>query len=68
SERQCVDVIKRHIVGRRGMLISHNLDIVRELSEEIIVLCDGRIESRGNHQALLDDSPLYRRLLEKWDV
>ncbi|WIE82420.1 ABC transporter ATP-binding protein [Curtobacterium sp. MCPF17_021] len=46
------------------LLISHDLAVVRQLADQVIVLRDGRIVERGNTDAVLDDPQQdYTRML-----
>jgi ATP-binding cassette subfamily C protein CydD len=48
--------------GRTLILIAHRLRTVRE-ADRIVVLKDGRIVQTGIHAELLQNSPLYRRMV-----
>jgi ATP-binding cassette subfamily B protein len=50
--------------GRTTFVIAHRLSTIA-LADEVVVLEDGRVAARGNHQELLEDSPLYREIAEK---
>jgi peptide/nickel transport system ATP-binding protein len=46
------------------LLISHDLAVVRQLADQVIVLRDGRVVERGNTDAVLDDPHQdYTRML-----
>ena len=47
--------------GRMTILISHRFSTVR-MADEIIVLDDGRIVERGDHDALMQKGGVYERL------
>ena len=51
------------MVGRTSMVIAHRLATVLK-ADRILVLNAGKIEAMGTHTALLETSPLYRRLAE----
>ena len=46
-----------------SIIITHRMTTAKEC-EKIIVLNEGKIEAIGNHNSLLVDSPLYKRLWE----
>jgi ABC-type multidrug transport system fused ATPase/permease subunit len=50
--------------GRTTFVIAHRLSTIA-LADEVVVLEDGRVEARGTHQELLEESPLYREIAEK---
>src|SRR4051812_18990890 len=49
---------------RTTFVIAHRLSTIA-LADEIVVLEEGRIAARGNHEELLEDSELYREIAEK---
>ena len=50
--------------GRTTFVIAHRLSTIA-LADEIVVLEDGQIAARGTHEVLLDESELYREIVEK---
>ena len=52
------------MTGRTTFVIAHRLSTIA-LADEIVVLEDGRVAAQGNHDELLDSSPLYREIVEK---
>jgi subfamily B ATP-binding cassette protein MsbA len=63
TERLIKDSITELSKGRTVIAIAHRLSTILE-ADEIIVMQDGGIESRGSHQELLEKSNLYRNLYE----
>jgi ABC-type multidrug transport system fused ATPase/permease subunit len=52
------------MAGRTTFVIAHRLSTIA-LADEIVVLDHGRIVAHGDHEQLLDDSELYREIVEK---
>jgi ABC-type multidrug transport system fused ATPase/permease subunit len=50
--------------GRTTFVIAHRLSTIA-LADEIVVLDHGRIVAHGDHRQLLDESGLYREIVEK---
>jgi ATP-binding cassette, subfamily B, bacterial len=50
--------------GRTTFVIAHRLSTI-SLADEIVVLDHGRIAAHGDHEHLLQASPLYREIVEK---
>ena len=46
------------------LLISHKINLVKKISDEILVLEEGEITGKGSHQELIETNSLYRKL---WD-
>jgi ABC-type multidrug transport system fused ATPase/permease subunit len=54
--------LKRLMAGRTTFLIAHRPETIH-LAERILLLDRGRLLATGTHEALLVQSPLYRKLL-----
>jgi ABC-type multidrug transport system fused ATPase/permease subunit len=52
------------MAGRTTFVIAHRLSTI-SLADEIVVLEHGKIVAHGDHEQLLDDSELYREIVEK---
>jgi ABC-type multidrug transport system fused ATPase/permease subunit len=52
------------MAGRTTFVIAHRLSTIA-LADEIVVLEGGRIVAQGDHQQLLEESELYREIVEK---
>ncbi|HEY7893188.1 MAG TPA: ABC transporter ATP-binding protein [Solirubrobacteraceae bacterium] len=52
------------MAGRTTVVIAHRLSTIA-LADEIVVLDHGRIVAQGDHRRLLEDSGLYREIVEK---
>ena len=63
SEHLITESIQRLMQGRTVLLIAHRLSSVR-LAHRIVLVQEGRIVEHGNHDELLQKSPLYRRFCE----
>jgi ATP-binding cassette subfamily B protein len=49
--------------GRTTLIIAHRLSTIA-LADEIVVLDQGRVASRGTHDQLVESSPVYREIYE----
>jgi subfamily B ATP-binding cassette protein MsbA len=67
SERLVQDAINKVMQDRTTIVIAHRLSTIRH-ADEIIVLQHGRIAERGNHDSLLSQGGIYRRLIELQEV
>ena len=63
SERLVQEAIDRLMVHRTVFVIAHRLATVRD-ADLIVVLADGRIVERGDHQTLFGAGGLYRRFYD----
>ncbi len=52
------------MTGRTTFVIAHRLSTIA-LADEIVVLDGGRIVAQGDHEELLEESELYREIVEK---
>ena len=52
------------MAGRTTFVIAHRLSTI-SLADEIVVLEQGRVVAHGDHEHLLEESELYREIVEK---
>lgn len=64
NEKKIQDSLNALIQNKTVVIISHRLKSI-EHADKIIVLQKGRINAMGTHQALLQTSKLYQRMIEK---
>ncbi len=65
STEQSIKLALRDVMqGRTTFVIAHRLSTIA-LADEIVVLEGGRIVARGSHDELLDESDLYREIVQK---
>ena len=61
SEKYVQDAINNMIKDRTTFIVAHRLSTILH-ADRIIVIHRGRIEAMGNHDELMEQSPLYRKL------
>ncbi|PTL56176.1 ABC transporter ATP-binding protein [Paraconexibacter algicola] len=64
TEQAIKDALGEVMAGRTTFVIAHRLSTIA-LADEIVVLQEGRVVAQGDHDQLLDRSPLYREIVEK---
>ncbi len=64
TEEQILKGLRRFMAGRSNIIISHRVSTVQD-ADEIIVMDQGWIIERGNHQDLLKQGGLYQQLYHK---
>jgi ABC-type multidrug transport system fused ATPase/permease subunit len=64
TENEIKQALQTVMAGRTTFVVAHRLSTIA-LADEIVVLEDGRIAARGDHDELLLSSPLYREIVEK---
>lgn len=64
TERSIKLALAEAMEGRTTLVIAHRLSTIA-LADEIVVLDHGEIVCQGDHHELLEDSELYREIVEK---
>ncbi len=64
TERSIKLALAEAMTGRTTFVIAHRLSTIA-LADEIVVLDHGRIVAHGDHEALLEESELYREIVER---
>jgi ATP-binding cassette subfamily B protein len=64
TEQEIKLALKAVMAGRTTFIVAHRLSTI-SLADEIVVLDDGAVAARGTHDQLLDESELYREIVEK---
>jgi ATP-binding cassette subfamily B protein len=61
TEEQILDGLRRFMVGRTSIIISHRVSTVKH-ADEILVIDEGKITERGNHRELVAHGGYYAEL------
>ena len=63
TERMITEALKRLMNGRTTIMVAHRLSTIQH-ADTIIVMHHGRIHESGNHQELLQQNGIYKKLYE----
>jgi ATP-binding cassette, subfamily B, bacterial len=64
TEQEIKAALREVMAGRTTFVIAHRLSTI-SLADTIVVLEDGAVAAAGGHDALLEQSELYREIVEK---
>ena len=64
TEQQIKQALREVMSGRTTFVIAHRLSTI-SLADTIVVLEDGTVAAAGSHDELLEQSELYREIVEK---
>src|SRR5919201_1068060 len=64
TENRIKRALREVMEGRTTFIIAHRLSTIA-LADEVVVLEEGRVAARGAHEELLEESGLYREIVEK---
>jgi ABC-type multidrug transport system fused ATPase/permease subunit len=64
TEQEIKLALRAVMAGRTTLIVAHRLSTIA-LADEIVVLEDGTVAARGTHEQLLEESGLYREIVEK---
>jgi len=64
TERAIKEALSEAMHGRTTFIIAHRLSTIA-LADEIVVMEGGRVVAEGDHETLLEESDLYREIVEK---
>ncbi len=67
SERLVQDAINHLMESRTSLVIAHRLSTIRH-ADQILVLQNGEITERGNHEELIQKNGFYKRLVDMQEV
>ena len=64
TEKKIIKSLKKYIINTTTIISSHRLSSVQNLNE-IIILKDGKIIQRGNHEKLVEEKGYYKEIFQK---
>lgn len=64
NEKKIQESLNRLVQNKTVVIISHRMKSI-ENADKIVVLENGKVESQGSHQELLETSEVYQNLIEK---
>ena len=64
TEKKIIKSLKKYIINTTTIISSHRLSSVQNLNE-IIILKDGKIIQRGNHEKLVKEKGYYKDIFQK---
>ena len=53
--RRTIDLIRKAHAGRTVVLVEHNMGVVAELADQVIVLQQGRVIAQGSYAVVRED-------------
>lgn len=68
AEEKLLYILKDEINNYSGVIISHKFNIIKLLSDNIIVLDNGLIAEKGTHKELITNKGLYKELFDKFNL
>lgn len=66
SETKATEILKPYLEGQCGLIISHKIDLLNKLTDEIIVISEGKIEAIGSNAYLIENSGVYKSLYDEY--
>ena len=63
SEKLVQDALHNMMQNRTSLIIAHRLSTIKSV-DEIVVLDKGKIVERGNHESLMAQNGMYKKLIE----
>jgi ATP-binding cassette subfamily B protein len=64
TEHEVFAGLRRHFEGKTVLIVSNRIKLL-SMTDRIIILAEGSIESDGTHEQLLQENLLYRSMYEK---
>ncbi|MCP4341679.1 MAG: ABC transporter ATP-binding protein, partial [Desulfobulbaceae bacterium] len=64
TEHEVFAGLKRHFEGKTVLIVSNRIKLL-SMTDRIIILADGSVESEGSHAQLLLENSLYQSMFEK---
>lgn len=65
TEEKCTIALQKFL-GKKGVIISHKLNLIRTLCDDIYLIQSGEITESGTHDSLMSQKQLYSELYEKY--
>lgn len=66
TENKCLSILYDNLQNCSGIVISHKLNIISKLCDEIYVLNEGSIIEKGTHSELISNKGMYSQLYNEY--
>ncbi|TKB25632.1 ABC transporter ATP-binding protein [Desulfopila sp. IMCC35006] len=64
TEHEVFAGLKRHFAGKTVLIVSNRIKLL-SMTDRIIILADGAVQSEGSHEQLLQENSLYQSMYAK---
>ena len=63
TENKMIEIAKKELMGKSGVIISHKMNILNQMTDSYVIIEKGEVTGIGTHEELINSSDFYKKII-----